>query len=157
VDREATVITDGITKTYITSYSYNYIGGITSIIYPNGKHVTYTRDDVGRETRVYSSINGQSIDYVRSAAYLGPSGQLSEVLYGIRSVSSWPYGWLTTLYSYSPQSLRLTYYQTHGLRQTFTYASGQISDITDTYNPDGNEHFEYDNWHRLTAYWSAGG
>ncbi len=165
VDLEATVITDGITKTYITSYSYNYIGGITSIIYPNGKHVTYTRDDVGRETKVYSSINGQSIDYVRSAAYLGPSGQLSEVLYGIRSVSSWPYGWLTTLYSYSPQSLRLTYYQTHGLRQTLNYTppgygshpTEQIYDITDTYNPDNNKHYEYDNWHRLTAYWKSAG
>jgi hypothetical protein len=28
VDQEATVITDGVTKTYITSYVRNYLGGI---------------------------------------------------------------------------------------------------------------------------------
>src|SRR5207247_10077743 len=120
VDREATVITDGATKTYITSYTYNYVGGISSITYPNGKVVTYTRDSVGRETKVSSTIAGQNIDYVRSASYLGPHGGLTAIEHGIK-YTGYPYGYVNTAITYSPATLRMTAYQTLGLSITYNY------------------------------------
>jgi RHS repeat-associated protein len=161
IDSEATVITDGTTKTYITSYTYNYVGGIMSMTYPNGKVVTYTRDDVGRETKASSTVLGQPIDYVRSASYLGPSGQVSEIDYGIM------YGgfWVSSQYSYSPKTLRLTFFQTYGLRETLQYGkpgnpaiqTGQIYDIVDEYHAPHSQHFDYDSWYRLTGYWKSWG
>ncbi len=83
MDSEATVITDGATRTYITSCTYNYIGQITSMTYPNGKVVTYPRDNLGRDIKVSSTIGSQNIDYVSSAAYLGPRGEVTRVDYGL--------------------------------------------------------------------------
>ena len=60
VDQEATVITDGTAKTYITTYAHNYLGGVTSITYPNGKAVTYTRDSAARETKVSITASGRA-------------------------------------------------------------------------------------------------
>ncbi len=165
VDREATVITDGTTRTYVTNYAYNYLGQTTSITYPNGKVVTYGRDDKGREVRVSSTIDGQSIKYVDSAEYLGPRGELTKVVYGI----SWP-NWnnVETTYTYSPTTLRLTRLKTLGLDLSYSYRgtrpgvywnSGRIYDITDNYEDPVNSyyHYEYDHWWRLTSYWESEG
>jgi RHS repeat-associated protein len=164
VDQEATVITDGITKTYVTTYMRNYLGGLTSMIYPNAKVVTYTQDSVGRETKVSTTVSGQNVDIVRSASYLGPAGQLSEVLYGIRQDYYYPF-WLNSSYTFSPKTGRLTSYQTNGLRQTLNYGTpgnssiqtGQIFDITDEYYPQNSQHYEYDRRGRLTAFWISPG
>ena len=108
VETESTVITDGTTKTYTTSYGYDYLGQLTTISYPNGKIVTYTRDDKGREIKVSSTVLGQPADYVSSAEYLGPRGELTHVNYGTY--------WITqSIYTYSPYTLRLTNLQTLGL------------------------------------------
>jgi RHS repeat-associated protein len=165
VDQEATVITDGITKTYITSYTHDYLGGITSMTYPNGKVVAYTRDNVGRETKVSTTVGSQNVDIVRSASYLGPAGQLDQVTYGIGTGNEYAISYLASTYTYSAKTGRLTSYQTYGLRETLNYGmpgnpsiqTGQIFDITDEYNPQYNRHYDYDRWGRLASFWIAPG
>ena len=85
VEQEATVITDGTTKTYITQYTRDYLGNIVSMVYPGGKVVSYTADSQGRPSKVSTTAGGQSVDLVRSTQYLGPAGQVSQVEYGIRN------------------------------------------------------------------------
>ena len=157
VEREATVIIDGTTKTYTTSYAYDYLGQLTSITYPNGKIVTTTRDSKGREIKVSSTVLGQPADYVKSAAYLGPRGELTQVDHTI---------WQST-YTYSPYTLRLTDLYTLGVSLSFEYVNhpnpytyeygSRIYDILDNYDHSRDQHFEYDELRRLTSYWQANG
>ena len=149
------MITDGTTRTYITSYAHNYLGGITSITYPNGKIVIYGRDGQGRETSVSSTISGQNIAYVHSAAYLGPQGGLTKVQYGIKY--SYSNFYVETNLAYS-SSLQLATLQTLGLNLSFhyireRYPTPRIYQITDGQT---DQHFQYDNWGRLTTYWEPG-
>jgi RHS repeat-associated protein len=161
VSKESTVITDGTTKTYTTEYTYNYVGGITSIRYPNpdgsGKLVSYTRDEIGRETKVSSTIGGNSIDYIRSASYLGPHGGLTEMEHPIQSP-----GYFKTEITYSAKTLRMMSLKTFGLYMTYNYnvnegpsstQTGHIYGIVDNYNLSNSNHFEYDRWYRLKGYW----
>ena len=157
VDQEATVVTDGTTRTYVTGYIYDLLGQLTSIAYPNGKVVTYGRDGVGRENKVSSTIGGQSIDYVSAAEYLGPRGELTRVEYGLR----YDY-WVAVqaAYTYSPVTLRLTGLQTLGLSLSYNYSNGsgstgRIYDIVDNYDQSRNQHFDYDHLRRLTSYWRS--
>jgi len=162
VDQEATVIQDGTTKTYITGYTYNYVGGIMSITYPSGKTVNYTRDSLGRETKVSSPLDWRSIDYVRSASYLGPQGGLTQIETGIRNGST---VYLTTNITYSSSTMRMTTLQTHGVYLSYKYdvpgmtgkQTGHIYDIDDLYDSTGenNSHYEYDQWYRLTRWWQS--
>ena len=155
------MITDGTTKTYTTSYTYNYVGGLTSITYPNGKVVNTVRDTMGRETKVSSTVAGQNVDFVRSAAYLGPHGGLTEVQYGIKYVY-WPATYLKTTIAYAPETLRVTYLETHGLKYSYNYIvpgtyphqqTGHIYDIADGYNAAKSYHYDYDRWYRLKEFW----
>jgi hypothetical protein len=68
---------------------------------PNGKIVTCTRDSKGREIKVSSTVLGQPPDYVSSAAYLGPRGELTQVNYGTYRITQ-------SIYTYSQTKLRLT-------------------------------------------------
>jgi len=157
INQEATVIVDGITKTYVTTYTRDYLGGITSITYPNGKVVTYSTDSVGRQTQVSSTQNGQIINYVASASYLGPGGQLSEVRY----VFSGPLFY--SAYTYSPKTFRLTGLSTLGVNESYNYKTpgndqiqtGHIYDIIDGNNPNNNKHFEYDRRYQLVSFSGA--
>jgi len=154
LEREATVIFDGITRTYTTSYTYNYAGDITSITYPNGKIVTYGRDDNGRENRVSSTIGAEAIDYVASAAYLGPNGNLTEIQYGLRYN---PYQRVMTTMAYSA-GLQLTNLQTLGLNLSFNYMiDGNVGNTQRIYDISNYRHFAYDNWGRLASYWESTG
>ena len=158
-EREATVIADGTTRTYTTSYTYNYLGQLTAITYPNGKIVTYTRDDQGRETKVSSSVRGQSMDYVSAAEYLGPRGELTQIDYGIRYMAWIP---VQTTYTYSADTLKLVSLQTLGLTLDFNYVrfpqweyTSRIYDISNPYDysHQSDQHFEYDKRMRLTSFW----
>jgi RHS repeat-associated protein len=163
VNQESTVIIDGTTKIYTTSYTHNLAGQLTSITYPDGRVVNYTRDSQGRETKVSSTVSGQAFDYVYGATYGGPQGQLTEVQY-----SNWSVG-LKTMYTYYPTAGQLAghlqqmehisnlSYPNLNLRWDFSYSAyhptPQISDISDYWNPAQNEHYEYDRLDRLTSWW----
>jgi len=154
VNQEATIINDGTPKTYITDYTYNLAGQLTSMTYPSGKTVNYTRDSHGRETKVSSTYNGQAFYYIFGASYGGPQGALTDIVYPIGIGH----------YTYSPSSLLMTGMTINtyagcimDLSFSYTNASSQktrlIQDITDDLNPERSEHFEYDKWDRLVSYW----
>ena len=151
VGQEATVIQDGTTKTYTTSYAYNYVGGITSITYPNGRIVNYTRDSVGRETKVSSTLYGYPVmDYVRSASYLGPQGGLTQIEYGMQNGLG---NYVRTNITYSAMTMRMTNLQTFGVNLNYFYqTTGHIYKIDDVYAAGQGYDFQYDRWYRLTSF-----
>jgi YD repeat-containing protein len=159
VDREATVIADGVTKTYVTSYTYNLAGAIMSITYPNGKVVTYARDSQGRETRVSSTVGYQSVDFVQQATYGGPPGELTGIAYPFNN------GWVEWKAGYNAATGRISSLQTLGLNYSYNYVvpgmpsteTGHIYDIGDVYSPGNSRHFDYDRWYRLAGFWISGG
>ncbi len=166
VERESAKITDngGPPKTYTIGYGYNLAGEATSITYPDGKVVYYTRDTVGRETKVSTTVASQNVDLVRSTEYLGPQGGLSRIEFGIKYGQGLSY--VQTNIIYSSTTLRMTHYMTFGLASFFNYTvpgtypekqTGHIYDIADGYNSDNSKHYEYDQWYRLTGYWVSNG
>jgi RHS repeat-associated protein len=156
VNQEAAVINSGTAKTYITSYSYNLAGQLTSMTYPSGKVVNYTRDTQGRETKVSSRYSGQAFDYIYGALYEGPQGALTKITYPVHA----PYRY-TTEFAYESNSLLLKHMQDNFVAY-FDYnyvdaASKKTSLIQDIIKPNANEnkHFQYDKWDRLAAYWTS--
>ncbi len=155
VTQEATVINDGTVRTYVTSYTYNLAGQLTSITYPNGKVVSYTLDTQGRQTKVSSTYNGQPFDYIYSAAYNGPGGQLTQVQYPIMYASGQR---VQTLYTYSPDAGLLTHMESFQMKFDCGYDvfdRRHIQDIWDLNNLAASQHFEYDRWWRPTSYWQS--
>jgi RHS repeat-associated protein len=163
ITQEATVIGP---STYITQYAYNLAGQLTSMTYPNGKVVNYTRDSIGREKKVSSSYNGQAFDYIYDESYNGPQGQLTEIVYPLFT-DYYATQRVMMQYTYSPETTRLTRLKTLNLQSNYNLdleysywnpgigPSSQLMDVTDYVNPDANEHFEYDRLGRLTKYWRA--
>jgi RHS repeat-associated protein len=155
ITEEATVINDGTPRTYITNYAYNLAGQLTTLTYPNGKIVTYTLDDNGRQTKVSSTYNNQPFDYIYSATYGGPAGQLTQVQYPILYYGGQR---VQTLYTYAPDSGYLTHMESFELNFDYNYVPFEgplIQDITDWVNLNQSQHYEYDLWHRLTGYWQS--
>jgi RHS repeat-associated protein len=155
--QEATVILDGTTRTYITTYTYNLAGQLTSMMYPNGRVVNYTRDTQGRETKVWSTYQSQPFDYIYGAVYGGPQGGLTQIQFPIF------YGpvRVTTEFTYAPQSLLLSSMKVGGSIHNFNYVdeswqpTSRIQDIVNTSNPANSEHYSYDKMGRLKARWKS--
>jgi RHS repeat-associated protein len=155
ITEEATVINDGTPRTYITNYAYNLAGQLTTLTYPNGKIVSYMLDDNGRQTKVSSTYNNQPFDYIYSATYGGPAGQLTQVQYPILYYGGQR---VQTLYTYAAQSGYMTHMQSYGLNFDYGYVPFQgpmIQDIWDLLNSNQSQHYEYDLWDRLTGYWQS--
>ncbi len=155
ITEEATVINDGTPRSYITNYAYNLAGQLTTITYPNGKIVSYTLDNNGRQTKVSSTYNNQPFDYVYSAAYNGPAGQLTQVQYPIMYYGGQR---VQTLYTYASLVGYLTQIQSFGMNFQYGYVPFQgtrIQDITDFVNLNLSQHYEYDGWGRMTGYWQS--
>jgi RHS repeat-associated protein len=55
--------------TYTTGYAYDAADRITSMTYPDGRIVTYTRDAIGRITSVSTSVNGLPQSIVANRIY----------------------------------------------------------------------------------------
>jgi RHS repeat-associated protein len=55
--------------TYITSYAYDAGNRLTSVTYPDGRNVTYTRDAVGRISGVTTTVNGSNQTIVSGRTY----------------------------------------------------------------------------------------
>jgi hypothetical protein len=95
----------------------------------------------------------------------GPRGELTRMDYGARYSYSQA---VQALYTYSPETLRLTGLQTLGLSLSYncvhftpgTYEYGsRIYDIVNNYDEThlSDQHYEYDHLRRLTSYWQANG
>ena len=66
---------------YITQYGYNGNKTLTSITYPSGRVVTYTRDGAGRISQVDTVLGGTSKTLASNITYL-PFGDITGLTYG---------------------------------------------------------------------------
>src|SRR6266404_8139600 len=55
--------------TYTTSYQYDAANRITSVTYPDGRIVNYTRDSLGRIQSVSTTVNGSTQTIVSNRTY----------------------------------------------------------------------------------------
>ncbi|MGH9436537.1 MAG: RHS repeat-associated core domain-containing protein [Terriglobia bacterium] len=75
---------------YDFSYAYNVAGALTSETYPSGRVVSTTYDGAGRPVTVAGKLNGQTTNYVTTAAYY-PSGALYYYQDGNGMIPTWSY------------------------------------------------------------------
>ena len=110
---------------YITQYSYNRNKSLTSITYPSGRTVTYTRDNADRISQVDTTYNGTQKTLASSITYL-PFGPVTGLTYGNNLSLTQGYDTQYRITSITAGSvLNLTY--THD-------AAGNVVSLTDTYN-----------------------
>ena len=113
---------------YTTQYTYNRNNALTSITYPTGRVVTYTRDQAGNISQVDTTLNGNPKTLVSAVTYL-PFGGITGLIYGNNLSLSQGYDNQYRVSSITVGSL---------LGLTYAYdANGNIASITDTLNPRG--------------------
>jgi len=66
---------------YTTQYLYNKNNALSSVTYPSGRTVTYTRNSIGRITQVNATISGNHVALASSITSL-PFGPLTGLAYG---------------------------------------------------------------------------
>jgi RHS repeat-associated protein len=118
---------------YTTQYTYNNNNILTSIIYPTGRTITYTPDQVGRVSQVSTTLGGNPKTLASSITYL-PYGGITGLTYG---------NGLSLSQGYDNQ-YRISSILTGSIvNLTYGYdANGNIASVLDTVNPPGGEIFE---------------
>ncbi|MBI3021625.1 MAG: hypothetical protein HYY59_06495 [Candidatus Omnitrophica bacterium] len=132
---------------YTVNRSYDLLGRLTSLTYPDGDVASYTYNPQGGiETIALDSLATGHSPLVTDVSY-NAAGQLTKIVYGNGTISD---------YTYNPQTLRLSSLRTmnNELRtlQDFSYAFdpvGNITAITDRVHT-GTQAFQYDPLNRLT-------
>jgi len=66
---------------YTTQYAYNKNNILTSIIYPTGRAITYTPDQIGRISQVNTTLGGNPKTLASAIEYL-PYGGIKALTYG---------------------------------------------------------------------------
>ncbi|RIK34409.1 MAG: hypothetical protein DCC55_33140 [Chloroflexi bacterium] len=123
---------DGVT--YVTRYSYDNRGNLTSITYPSGRTITYDRDNGNR----ISSVSG----FASNVQY-HPNGLISRMTYAN--------GIVTTLGLDSRQRPDLLQAgAVVGLNYDFD-AVDNLTRLADTITPNNTTNFNYDDLDRLTG------
>ncbi len=134
---------------YTVHRSYDLLGRLTALTYPDGETATYSYNaQGGLETIDLSHSLTSSPTHLITAIDYNAAGQLTTITYG---------NGVTTDYSYDPQTLRLsslvTSHQTLATTlQDFSYSFdplGNITAITDRVHT-GSQIFGYDALNRLT-------
>ncbi|MBI3560529.1 MAG: VCBS repeat-containing protein [Gammaproteobacteria bacterium] len=124
--------------TYTTKYTYDSLGRVTTMIYPNNEYVGFLYNSQG----LLNSVNNPSGSYVSNLDY-NALGQVVSKTLGNGKV---------TTYDYYPDSQRLRNIATP-LLQSLAYSYdniGNVKNITD--NISGSiQNFGYDNMHRLSS------
>ena len=125
--------------------SYDLLGRITSLGYPDTEAATYTYNTQGGIETITLQQGATTQTVVSDVAY-NAAGQLTKIIYGNGTISD---------YTYNPQTLRLDKLLTTG-------PSGTLQDFTYTFDPIGNvtqildrvhtatQTFTYDKFNRLT-------
>lgn len=122
-------------------FTYNSADQLSSITYPSGRVVTYTRDDLGRITSAVTSTDSGSEPIFESVNYL-PYGPVNALSYGngielARSFDD----------AYRPS--RITHTGVMDLSYQYD-ANGNILSIDDAVTPTSSQIFGYDALNRLT-------
>ena len=169
---------DGIT--YPVGYSYTDAGcgcqraDLTSITYPNGFQISYTRDAASRITAIrdngywdYGNYTYGPLYYVGQVSYNAPNGSVSTIQYPTGTTENLSLDGSGRLSSHS-----ITNYQTYQYNQQVYYSlnlsygyglSGRINDISDSesfwagypgvqYYTANDSSYAYDRWGRLGSY-----
>ncbi|GEM_PF-1026701 len=134
-------------KAYTIRRTYDLLGRLTTLTYPDGDIATYTYNPQGGlETIQLQSIVNSPQSIVNNIDY-NSAGQITRIEYG---------NGVVTDYTYNPQTLRLSELVTRnsslGTLQDFSYdfdPLGNVAGITDAVHT-GSQAFEYDALNRLT-------
>lgn len=132
--------------TYTTAYAYDNAGRLSSITYPGGRIISYTRDGAGRISQI-DATNGETTQTVVSQIRYRPFGGVQSFVNGAGQ---------TITRSYDLDG-RITSYTLRGLPQLINYdAASRIKFIADTAAQGVTSNYGYDNLDRLTQYNGAG-
>jgi len=139
-------------NTLTTAYTYDKASRVSSITYPSGATVTYTRDDAGKVVAVPFSATGADAQFVGWFAHL-PFGPVNSINYNNGDLARFGFDAdyrLTTL-AYN------TYQSVPYFKWTYNYdAANNVSSITDSITSANNQTFGYDLLNRLTSASSTG-
>ena len=133
--------------TYKTTYTYDLADNVSSVTYPSGDVISYTRDRAGRISSIsYQPTSGAGASYLaRSITYV-PFGPVSGLTYGNGLAETLTYDHdyhLTNILTSGNsvvQNLALSY-----------DAVGNITSITDNLDNTLNQTFGYDKDYRLVS------
>jgi len=127
--------------------SYDLLGRLTSLTYPDGDVASYTYNPQGGIETVSLQAPRSTLQAIVSNVDYNAAGQLTQLVYGNGVVSD---------YTYHPQTLRLASLTTHTSHltplQDFSYTFdpvGNVTAITDRVHT-GTQTFQYDALNRLT-------
>ncbi len=126
---------------YRTEYAYDLNGNVSSIIYPGGRGITYTYNQVNKVTSVTEMFNGMTRTLVSNITYQ-PFGDMIAMTYGNGITATKTYDNRYQLNGLNIGTLKQLLYSRDNV--------GNITAIADTLNPSNNKSFTYDNLYRLT-------
>ena len=133
--------------TYTISRTYDLLGRLVSLTYPDNEVAQYTYNAQGGIETVSLQPPASSLQPIVTDVQYNAVGQLTKITYG---------NGVVTDYSYNPQTLRLSSLITRnsslGVLQDFAYAFdavGNVAAITDRIHT-GTQTFSYDKINRLT-------
>lgn len=127
-------------NTHVTAYGYDAADLLTSITYPSGRTVAYTRNVLGEIEEVETAYGGSTVTIADDVEH-EPFGPLSTLTFGNGLV-------LTRTFD---QQYRLTE-QTTGAIQDLTFtldAAGNVDAIVDAVNASLSRDFDQDALHRI--------
>jgi RHS repeat-associated protein len=132
-------------QSYATGYSYDTAGRLSSMTYPSGRVLTYTRDGLGRIAQIDTSENNLSRVLVQAVSYFPFGG-----------VKSFTYGSLAGYTRTMDEDGRIAAYSRASESRTLIYdEASRIIAIRDPGNAANDATFGYDQLDRLTA-WNQG-
>ncbi len=129
-------------KTYTTAYGYDAAGVLTSMIYPDGRKISYAVDGAGRIVAVATTVDGVTTTLADDIAYL-PFGPLRQMRLGNGTVVDHVFDLRYRLAQLSAGAYLERSYETDPV--------GNITAITDALDPARSQVFAYDEFYRLTG------
>ncbi|MGA7966651.1 MAG: RHS repeat-associated core domain-containing protein, partial [Gammaproteobacteria bacterium] len=134
----------GTAPSFTVTYGYDAAGNLTYLGYPDGLHITYTRDAAGRVTAV-DTWSGKTRIPIATAISWQPFGPLASLSFanGLTETRSYTQdGWLSSLVLGSPALVN----------KSLGYdAAGNVTAITDNLNGANSQGFGYDALNELTS------
>jgi len=132
--------------TFVTQYGYNLANRLVAMTYPSGLALAYTRDAVGRISKIDYKPASSSVysPLVKSASYL-PFGPVSSITYSDDKVQTRAYDqnyWIDSISSTGAGGLQLDFTED---------ALGNITGTATTVPGAPTEIYTYDNLYRLTG------